>query len=162
MASVSSIYYLRSQSFLSKKLSIVEEYYNSICSTTSDFLNLHESFKNRFATALSAQYANLSKSELVRPSSSGAITLVILLGGTYLVWCDMQFETETTPMTSLTIMYSIMVPVLVAELCDAFQSIFQGMSVMSKVKVRSHFLLIYTIYQKYRSTGKSLRKKKTD
>lgn len=135
VAVISSINYRRSQSFLSKKLSVVEEYFNNLNTTARVFLEQHESLKKRFSSALSAQYLELSKSELFRPSSSGGITLVVLLGGTYLVWCDLQFDTETTPMANLIIMYSLIVPAMVAEISDAFQAIAQGMGVLSKVKV---------------------------
>lgn len=135
VAVISALNYRRSQSFLNKKLSVVEEYFNNFNNSTREFLEQHESFKKRFSSAVSAQYLALSKSELFRPSSSGGITLVILLGGTYLVWCDLQFDTETTPMTNLVIMYSLLVPSMVAEICDAFQAIALGMGVLSKVKV---------------------------
>lgn len=114
---------------------MVEEYFSNFNTSTREFIEQHDSFKKRFASALSAQYLALSKSELFRPSSSGGITLVVLLGGTYLVWCDLQFDTETTAMTNLIIMYSLLVPTMVAEICDAFQAIAQGIGVLSKVKV---------------------------
>lgn len=135
VAVLSSLYYRRSLSFLSKKLSVVEEYFSNFNTSTREFIEQHDSFKKRFSAALSAQYLALSKSELFRPSSSGGITLVVLLGGTYLVWCDLQFDTETTPMINLIIMYTLLVPTLVSEICDGIQAIVHGIAVLGKVKV---------------------------
>lgn len=132
-ALLSGIFYRRSLSFLGKKLSIVEEYYNSF--DADGYLAMHDTYTKRFAGALSAQYTNLCRSQLFQSATVARLcSLVVILGGTYLVWCDIQFTTEATAMTVLTVMYVLLVPGWVGEWLEAVQALVHGRAVLGKVK----------------------------
>lgn len=132
-ALVAGIFYRRSVSFLAKKLSLLEEYYATY--DPDAYLTAHEAYTKRFAGAVGAQYAALCRSEMYRPRGTvQLIALALVLGGTYLVWCDIQFPTEMTPMTAILFTYVLLVPGLVGGWLDAVQACVHGRAVLAKVK----------------------------
>lgn len=92
---ISVHFYRKSLSHLGKKLSIVEDFFKSFNNAT--YLNLNESFRKRFSQIVSNQYLALFWSEMFKPIFSGGITAAILMGGLYLIWCDVDIKTDNIP-----------------------------------------------------------------
>lgn len=92
---ISVHFYRKSLIHLGKKLSIVEDFFSSFRNAT--YLNLNESFRKCFSTAVSQQYLALFWSESFKPIFSGGITAAILMGGLFLIWCDVDIQTDNIP-----------------------------------------------------------------
>lgn len=83
----SAAFYRKSLTFQMQKLSIADEYCQRSATNSavgpeannSTLLGQRELYRNRFAAATSGQFWALFRSEALRPSFSGAITLLIML-----------------------------------------------------------------------------------
>lgn len=98
MAKISVYFYRKSLVGTGKKLSIIEDFYNSFKNVA--YLHVSDIFRKRFSIAVSNQYSALFKFEMFRPRFTGGITSAIILGGLYLIWCDVDIKTDTIPVNN--------------------------------------------------------------
>lgn len=92
LSKISVSFKRRSVAHLGHKLSVIEDYCSNYNSAT--FLAMQDLYRKRFSLAISMQYAALFRAETFRPDFLAGIVVTALMGGLYLIWCDVDIETE--------------------------------------------------------------------
>lgn len=84
---------------------------------------------------MSRQYHSLFASEMYGMRFCGGLTSALILGALYVIWCDVNIQTETIPILILIIMYAHFVQILVLEFCESAVIFSRGKQSLDKLKV---------------------------
>lgn len=103
-------------------------------------MNFQDAFGDRFSTIVSKQYTSLFASEMYGMRFCGGLTSALILGALYVIWCDVNIQTDTIPILILIVMYAHFVQVLVLEFCESVVVCLKGKQSLDKLKVRFFFI----------------------
>ncbi|XP_062702250.1 ATP-binding cassette sub-family C member 12-like isoform X2 [Aedes albopictus] len=129
---ISKTYYRKFLSYGALKLSTVED----ICVNFKNVktLQLETILSKRFVDYLNRQYQSLKWSNIYSTKFSGGVTSAILVGGLYLIWCDVNIKTESTEVLTLLLIYAYLVQRITLDFCHCIHHILQGRASLEKLK----------------------------
>ncbi|XP_055551634.1 uncharacterized protein LOC129733992 [Wyeomyia smithii] len=118
--------------FGAKKLSVVEE----ICFGFKNIkvLQMERIFMDRFVENLNRQYRALQWSNIYSTKVLGGVTSAILVGGLYLIWCDINIKTESTEVLILLLIFAYHVQNLMLDFCYCTINLLLGKATLDKLK----------------------------
>lgn len=132
MAKVSGIYMRRSLSHSVNKLKIIVDLCRNFA--TIRLLTLHNHYRQYFIESVTKHYSNLFTSHLYSTKYCGGLTSGLILGALYIIWCDVNIETNVIPILLLILMYAHFVQNLVLEFCESTGNIFNGKQSLDLLK----------------------------
>lgn len=129
---ISKTYYRKFLSYGALKLSTLED----ICVNFKNVktLQLETILSKRFIDYLNRQYQALQWSNIYSTKFSGGVTSAILVGGLYLIWCDVNIKTESTEVLTLLLIYAYLVQRITLDFCLCIHHILQGRASLEKLK----------------------------
>lgn len=123
----------RSYQFGHDKLRIVIDLcqnFTNVC-----VLNFQDTFAEQFSNSVSRQFTSLFASEMYGMRFCGGLTSAVILGALYVIWCDVNIQTDTIPILILIVMYAHFVQTLVLEFCESIVVLLKGKQSLDKLKV---------------------------
>ncbi|XP_065095877.1 ATP-binding cassette sub-family C member 11-like isoform X2 [Ochlerotatus camptorhynchus] len=129
---ISKTYYRKFLAFGSMKLSVVEDILLNFKNVKS--LQLDTILIDRFIDCLSRQYRALKWCIIYSTKFTGGVTSAILVGGLYLIWCDVNIKTESTEVLILLLVFAYHVQKITLDFCHCIHHILQGKASLEKVK----------------------------
>lgn len=73
----------------------------------------------------------------------GGLTSALILGALYMIWCDVNIQTDTIPILLLIVMYAHFVQILVLEFCESVVIFLKGKQSLDKLKVSALSLSLF-------------------
>ncbi|XP_062535877.1 ATP-binding cassette sub-family C member 12-like isoform X2 [Armigeres subalbatus] len=129
---ISKTYYRKFLSFGALKLSTVEDLLLNFKNIKT--IQLETIITKIFDDYLSRQYKAYQWSHIYSSKFSGGVTSAILVGGLYLIWCDVNIKTESTEVLTLLLIYVYLVLRITVDLYHSIHHILQGKASFEKIK----------------------------